>query len=84
MEDLIYTLEQQAYIDRLAAIIEHELVKMAVVDYLGRRDGDGPVTVADPPHRRFGTRSESHVIIYDLKPLRWNARKRREDAANGR
>jgi hypothetical protein len=61
------------YVENLAAQIASSPVAMAVVDYAGRRDGDGPVTEASPDRRRFGTRDLRHVSIYGLKPIRFNA-----------
>ncbi|MNV23470.1 hypothetical protein D3C71_1144820 [compost metagenome] len=67
-----YSSEQLAHIKRLQWFVEDSPVKTAVVDYLGRVDGDGPVTEDDRSDRRFGTRSASHVIVYNLKVVSWN------------
>lgn len=63
---LEYRPDQQAHIASQLEMIEYLPVKMAVVDYLGTRDGDGLVTTTTELTRRFGTRDLRHVAIYDL------------------
>lgn len=61
-----YRPDQQAHIASQLEMIEYLPVKMAVVDYLNTRDGDGLVTATSDLSRRFGTRDLRHVAIYDL------------------
>jgi hypothetical protein len=60
------------HIETLAAMIAATPVAMAVVDYAGRVDADGPVTEASPDRRRYGTRDLRHVAIYGLKVVQLN------------
>lgn len=77
-----YTHEQQSVIDCLAATINADPCPMAVVDYLGMRDGDGVVTKRSHLSRRFGCRDMRHVAIYKLKVVELNqaAQAQREGA----
>lgn len=65
-------MKNQAHIDALAASIENRTCPMAVVDYAGMRDGDGPITKDDEPRRRYGTRDMRHVAIYKFTTLHLN------------
>lgn len=67
-----YRPDQLAHIDSQLEEIEYLPIKMAVVDYLDRRDGDGLVTETSDLNRRFGTRDLRHVAIYDLVVVRLN------------
>lgn len=72
MTQTTYTADQTARIERLSCMIEDSTCPMAVVDYLGRVDGDGRVTLKSDPRRRFGTRDMRHVAIYGLKVVALN------------
>lgn len=76
VSDMNYSGHEMARINRLLETIEHNPVSMAVVDYRGKRDADGPVTYQSSLDRRFGTRDLRHVDIYDLTVVRLNARAR--------
>lgn len=67
-----YYPDQIARIDHLLEEVEYLPIKMAVVDYLNTRDGDGLVTEQTDLSRRFGTRDLRHVAIYDLTVVRLN------------
>lgn len=67
-----YSPEQLERIELLASTIEGMAHQMAVVDYLGRCDGDGLIVDGSPVERRFGTRGMLHVGIYKLNAIRLN------------
>ncbi|WP_282093523.1 hypothetical protein [Epibacterium ulvae] len=46
-----------------------ETKHMNVVDYAGRTDGAGEITIESPPQRRYGLRDSQHVAIYGLTSI---------------
>lgn len=70
-----YSEEQLGRIEQLADGIEDSHIKMAVVDYLGKRDADGLVP-EDDLDRRFGVRDLRHVEIYGLHVVLLNRKAR--------
>jgi len=55
----------------LFALIEHDSVPMAVVDYLGMKNHRFQTIKKDDPDR-YGVRGLNHVSIYKLKVVRLN------------
>lgn len=72
MTDRYYSEIQRSYIEGLRRDIDGNGVPMAVCDYLGRHDGDGPVDKTSSLNRRFGTRDMRHVQIYKLDVIAIN------------
>lgn len=67
-----YDANQTRRIEQVLLMIEGSTCPMAVVDYLGRADGDGKVTTKSDLRRRFGSRDMRHVEIYGLKVVALN------------